>query len=114
MARLLQAVGHEVQVSHDGANALELSQKLKPEVVLLDIGLPGMNGFEVAQRLRQNANSHEMMLVALSGYNHEDDVRHCRDVGFDSHLCKPADLDEVQQIVEAWSQRHQPAACGVR
>jgi PAS domain S-box-containing protein len=98
MARLLQAVGHEVQVSHDGVHALELSQKFKPEVVLLDIGLPGMNGFEVAQRLRQHANSHDLMLVALSGYSEESHRRRARESGFDHYLIKPVSIRDLQAL----------------
>jgi CheY-like chemotaxis protein/two-component sensor histidine kinase len=91
MALLLEIAGHEVRTCHDGIAALEATEAFHPEVVLLDIGLPGMDGFEVARRLREQPTTPRPMLVALTGYGQAEDLRRSREAGFDHHLVKPAD-----------------------
>jgi signal transduction histidine kinase len=88
---LLQQAGHEVEVAHDGPAALEAVAAFQPEVVLLDIGLPGMDGYEVARRLRQQPGGKELHIVALTGYGQAEDQRCSREAGFDQHLVKPVD-----------------------
>ncbi|MCO5165615.1 MAG: PAS domain-containing protein [Planctomycetes bacterium] len=90
LAELLGVYGHAARAVHDGARALEAAREAPPEVVLLDIGLPGMNGYEVARRLR--AEHPRVVLVALTGYGQDDDVRRCREAGFDHHRVKPVDV----------------------
>jgi signal transduction histidine kinase/DNA-binding response OmpR family regulator len=92
LALLLRVEGHDVQVSHDGAEALATVATFYPHVVLLDIGLPGMDGYEVARRLRGHPATESALLVALTGYGQEDDVRRSREAGIDHHFVKPADL----------------------
>ena len=96
---LLKLWGHEVRVAHDGPAALEAAAAAPPEVVLLDIGLPGMDGYEVAERLRARPESGGPVLVALTGYGQEEDRRRSREAGFDHHLVKPVDLDDLRSLL---------------
>jgi len=101
LARLLKRLyGQDVRVSHDGPGALESAAQFFPEVVLLDIGMPGMDGYEVAQRLRQNPNFSPLKLVALTGWGQETDRLRSKVVGFDLHLVKPVDLDALRRFLE--------------
>ena len=103
LAILLEALGHEVQVAYDGPSALEKAVDFRPDVVLLDIGLPGLNGYEVAKRIRQPSLKN-MVLVAMTGYGLDADRQRSQDAGFDHHLVKPADFGEVQKILATVSQ----------
>jgi CheY-like chemotaxis protein/nitrogen-specific signal transduction histidine kinase len=98
LARLLKAWGHEVDVAHDGPAALEAARVHAPELVLLDIGLPGMDGHEVARRLRVNARN-GLQLIALTGYGQEEDRSRSREAGFNDHLVKPVDTKELRRIL---------------
>jgi PAS domain S-box-containing protein len=96
LAILLQTQGHEVRTAADGPAALREAAAFRPEVVILDLGLPGMDGLEVARQLRQAG---PVRLVALTGYAHEDDVRRAREAGFDAHLVKPVDLATLEPLL---------------
>lgn len=100
-ALLLKQVGHEVRTAHDGLTALEAAFDYRPDVVLLDIGLPGLDGFEVAKRLRQQSVFENIVLVAMTGYGQEEDRRRSQEAGFDHHLVKPVDFKKVQEILAA-------------
>ena len=91
LALLLQLDGHETRVAYNGMEALEVAQSFDPEIVLLDIGLPGLNGYEVARRLRQRPGGDRLLLVALTGWGQDDDRERTRTAGFDEHLVKPVD-----------------------
>jgi two-component system CheB/CheR fusion protein len=95
----LELDGHEVEVALDGAEGLEKARASVPDVVLCDIGLPGMDGYEVARAVRADAALHEVTLIALTGYALSEDLRKAREAGFDLHLAKPADIDELQHTV---------------
>jgi hypothetical protein len=97
LSLLLQTQGHEVQTAYDGEEALELAPGFRADLVLLDIGLPLMNGFEVAKRLRSGGSV--ARLVALTGYGQPEDVRRSREAGFDAHLVKPVDLQRVTEML---------------
>jgi CheY-like chemotaxis protein len=99
LALLLRMEGHEVRVAYEGAAALEAAQTFCPEVVLSDIGLPGMTGYELAPRLRQLPGLADILLVALTGYAQEEDRRRAEAAGFDAYLVKPADLDTVRALL---------------
>ncbi len=100
MACLLrEAFGHEVRTAHDGPTALRLAADFRPDLVLLDIGLPGMNGCEVARRLRQQPGLGDAVLVALTGWGQEEDRRKTKEVGFDHHLVKPVGLKELEPLL---------------
>jgi signal transduction histidine kinase len=98
LAMLLRELGHEVMVANDGAAALEVVGTFGPEVVLLDIGLPGMDGYEVARRMRRQPALQGLLLVALTGYGQDEDRRRSREAGFNLHLVKPLDLDALPGI----------------
>lgn len=102
MSLLLQLEGHTVACAHDGLEALQTAEQFNPQVVLLDLGLPRMNGYEVARKLRQ-AREHDqsrLLLVAISGYGREQDRAAAQEAGFDFHLTKPADPDVVMQMMQ--------------
>ena len=96
---LLEILGHEVQVVHDGLAALEAVQARSPDVMLVDIGLPGIDGFEVAQRVRAIPSCRNVTLVALTGYGRSEDKERTRAAGFDHHLTKPVEIDALQGLV---------------
>ena len=98
LAVLLRQSGHEVRTTHDGPSALDLTSSYRPEVVLLDIGLPGMDGYEVARRLKQQPGMQAVSLAAVTGYGQEEDRRRSREAGFDYHLVKPVDLAALQEV----------------
>lgn len=106
LAMLLSLEGHEVQVVHDGPTALEAVREYHHEVVLMDIGLPDMNGYEVARRLRQQPELGHPLLVAITGYAEDEARRRSRDAGFDHHLVKPVDPDGVLALLASleWSE----------
>jgi CheY-like chemotaxis protein len=97
---LLELEGHEVAVAHDGPSALETASTFAPTVIILDIGLPGMDGHEVARRLRQDPAMESVRLIALTGYGQAADTQRTRDSGFDSHLVKPVHLDALKPLLE--------------
>jgi signal transduction histidine kinase len=99
LALLLTDSGHEVAVAYDGPAALAKAEAMQPEVILLDIGLPGMNGYEVAQQLRDNPRTRGTVLAALSGYGQPSDRERTRAAGFDRHFVKPVDLDVLEAFV---------------
>ncbi|HLK91198.1 MAG TPA: ATP-binding protein, partial [Polyangia bacterium] len=98
LGRLLRLAGHEVSLAHDGHAALSAAGATPADLVLLDIGLPGMDGYTVAARLRA-AGAACPTLVALTGYGREDDLRRSRDAGFDHHLVKPIDFAQLRRII---------------
>jgi CheY-like chemotaxis protein len=96
---LLNLMGSDVRVAHDGPAALEAMSSYQPAVVLLDIGMPGMDGYEVARRARRQPRLKDMTLIALTGWGQEEDRRRCREAGFDHHLVKPVDLEALQALL---------------
>ena len=96
---VLEAAGHRVAVAGDGSTAIEVAAFFRPECALLDIGLPGMDGYEVARRLRRLPDGKTTWLVALTGYSQPEDIQRARDAGFDSHLVKPVAPETVLDLV---------------
>jgi two-component system CheB/CheR fusion protein len=99
LGMLLRVQGHEVCTAHDGPAAVEAARSFGPEVVLLDLGLPGMDGYEVARRLRRQPGLESVLLVALTGYGQDEDRRKTMEAGFDAHLTKPADPAALQLLL---------------
>lgn len=99
LAMLLRLTGHEVYTAHDGPAAIEMTQAHHPEVILLDIGMPQMNGLEVARKIRNDLGLSDVILVALTGYGHDQDRRKSREAGFNVHLVKPIELDNLRAIL---------------
>ncbi|WP_213781108.1 response regulator [Caballeronia sp. dw_276] len=99
MSMLLETLGHDVRVMHDGPSALAMVDEFAPEVVILDIGLPGMNGFEVARDLRTRAVTKSALLIALTGYGADSDRQKAHDAGFDHHLVKPVSFTAIETVI---------------
>ena len=94
---LLERLGHEVKVAYDGSSALGLAAEFRPHLALIDIGLPGFSGYEVARRLRQALPG--IMLIAITGLVQESDRVRAREAGFDYHLRKPASISQIEQLI---------------
>ena len=96
---MLQIFGHDARTAHSGPEALLAAGPFHPEVVFLDIGLPGMNGYEVAARLRAEPSLSGTVLVALTGWGSEENKRRSSEAGFDLHLTKPVDVKAIENIL---------------
>jgi CheY-like chemotaxis protein len=105
LATLLELMRHDVRVANDGAEALRMAELHRPELVLLDIGMPGMDGYEVARRLRGLPCTATARIVALSGYGQASDKMRSAQAGFDDHLVKPVEPDKLEEMVEALARR---------
>ena len=101
LALLLRLAGHEVRTAYDGPGALEGARSYRPRVAFIDIGLPRMDGCELARRLRELPGWGGAVLVALTGHGREEDRRRTREAGFDHHLLKPADPEELRRLLLA-------------
>jgi CheY-like chemotaxis protein len=99
MALLLRLNGHEVRTAYDGPAALDSARGQPPDVVLCDIGLPGMSGLEVARLLRQDPGLKDALLLALTGYGSDEDRLRSQEAGFNAHLVKPVDLEALQALL---------------
>lgn len=99
LARLLSRRGYAVQVAHDGPSAIDLAESFAPRIVLLDIGLPGMDGYEVVRRLRDQPNHEDCTIIAVSGYGQAQDLRASLEAGFDHHVVKPVNLDTLDSLM---------------
>lgn len=96
---LLNAAGHDVRTASDGSSALAAALDYQPDIMLLDISLPGMSGLEVAKRIRQQSTLKDIVLVAMTGYGEEADRQRSYEAGFNHHLVKPADIRTLQEIL---------------
>jgi CheY-like chemotaxis protein len=96
---VLKFYGHQAVVAYDGPGGLALARTFRPDAVLCDIGLPGMSGFEVAQAFRADPELRGIFLVALSGYARDEDRRRAQEAGFQRHLAKPPDLEQLEWIL---------------
>jgi PAS domain S-box-containing protein len=101
LAMLLRADGHAVEVAYDGPGAVDAVAAFQPDVVLLDIGLPRMNGYEACRAIRARAGGERIVIAALTGWGQEDDHRKSRDAGFDAHLVKPVEREALAQLLSA-------------
>jgi CheY-like chemotaxis protein len=99
MEELLTALGYEVHGASDGASGAALILQLEPDVAIVDIGLPGIDGYEVAARVRHHLGHDRLRLVAMTGYGDDSDRRRTREAGFDTHLVKPAGIDDVVKVM---------------
>jgi CheY-like chemotaxis protein len=98
---LLELAGHEVRVAHHGRAALSLAQAFRPDVALLDIGMPDLSGYEVAQELRREPWGRGIQLIALTGWGQEKDRRQALEAGFNQHLTKPIDPDQLEVLISS-------------
>jgi CheY-like chemotaxis protein len=98
LAMLLKLLGTEVKIAYDGKSALEALRIYRPSVLLLDIGMPGMDGYDVARQVRQNAEFCDLILIALTGWGQDEDRRRTKEAGFDHHLVKPVEIGTLQGL----------------
>jgi signal transduction histidine kinase len=101
LAMLLRIAGHEVEVAYDGLEAIKKVEAFKPDLILLDIGMPGMNGHDVCRFIRQQPWGRDIQIVALTGWSQDSDRRLTREAGFDDHLVKPVESDALNKILQA-------------
>jgi CheY-like chemotaxis protein len=99
LAMLLEFEGHEIHTAHDGAAAVTAAERVRPDVVLMDIGLPIVDGYEACRRIRGQAWGSTMLMVAITGWGQEDDREQSSAAGFDRHLVKPVDHDELLRVI---------------
>jgi DNA-binding response OmpR family regulator len=99
LAMLLGVRGEEVRIAYDGAKALEVERDFKPDVVLLDIGLPAVSGYDVAERIREKRGD-KVLIVAITGWGQEKDLRRAEDAGIDHHFTKPVDFEALVALIE--------------
>jgi CheY-like chemotaxis protein len=100
LGMLLEMMAYDVRTAEDGLEAVDVAAAFRPDVILLDIGLPRLNGYETAQRIRQLDGGRDTLLVALTGWGQEEDRRRSREAGFDHHLVKPVDPDALEQLLQ--------------
>ena len=99
MATMLELLGHRVDVAFDGDQALRVAERVRPEVILMDLGMPNMNGYVAARRIRETGWGGDVLLVAVTGWGQQADRTASEQAGFDHHLVKPVELDAVQALV---------------
>jgi CheY-like chemotaxis protein len=99
LAMMLKIMGNEARTAHDGLEALDVAAAFRPDVVLLDIGMPRLNGYDAARRIRQQAWGQGLALIALTGWGQEDDKRQSHEAGFDHHLTKPVDPAALEKLL---------------
>jgi CheY-like chemotaxis protein len=99
VGEILTAMGHEVSVAHDALQALSLIARVRPTVMVLDIGLPVMDGYELASRIREEFGEHAPRLIAVTGYGLDRDRARSREIGFEAHLVKPVNVEQLLAAV---------------
>ena len=99
LAMMLSMMGHDTRTAHDGEAAVTTAEAFRPQVVLLDIGLPKLNGYEVAQRIRQQEWGTSMFLVAVTGWGQDEDRRRSEDVGMNLHMVKPVEPSALDRLL---------------
>jgi CheY-like chemotaxis protein len=104
---LIGMYGHEVRVAHGGRPAVSILQTFRPDVAFVDIGMPDLNGYEVARAVRRDASTQGMHLVAITGWGQEEDKRRASAAGFDDHLTKPVDPDRVAEVLTQFVRQEQ-------
>jgi len=110
LAMMLSIMGHETRTANDGESAVTTAESFLPDVVLLDIGLPKLNGYEVAQRIREQAWGKAMFLIAVTGWGQEEDRRRSTEVGLDVHMVKPVEPAALERLLATLAQNRKGAA----
>jgi CheY-like chemotaxis protein len=100
LATMLNILGNEVRTAHDGLEAVDLAATFNPEVVPMDIGLPMLNGYDAARRMRGQSGGNDIVIVALTGWGQEEDRRRSREAGFDHHIDKPVDPLALEKLLD--------------
>ena len=105
LAMMLSIMGHDTRTAHDGESAVATAESFLPEVVLLDIGLPKLNGYEVAQRIRQHPWGTSMFLIAVTGWGQEEDRQRSAEVGLNVHMVKPVEPAVLEKLLAELAQK---------
>jgi len=105
LAMMLRLFGNEVSVANDGLEAIQVAEEARPDVILMDIGMPRLNGYEACRRIREQPWGADMLLVALTGWGQDEDKRKTRDAGFDHHLVKPVEPQALQELLSQTAPR---------
>jgi CheY-like chemotaxis protein len=100
MALLLEILGNEVRTAGDGLEAVEVASSFRPDVILMDIGMPRLDGYDACRRIREEPWGRDIVLIALTGWSQDEDVRQARDAGFDHHLVKPVEPAALEKLLE--------------
>ena len=99
LAMMLKAMGNETEVAHDGLEAIDKAGTFRPEMILLDIGMPRLNGYDACRRIRQQPWGRQLTIVALTGWGQKEDRQKSHEAGFDEHLVKPVDLAKLDELL---------------
>ena len=99
LERLLTLAGHEARSAYDGLTAVAEAERYRPDVILLDIGLPRLNGYDACRMIREQTWGANIVLVAVTGWGEDDDIRRSREAGFDGHLVKPVEIDKLVELL---------------
>ena len=99
LAIILGLMGNEAKTAHDGLEALEVAAAFRPDLILLDIGMPKLNGYDTARQIRQQSWGQQVTLVALTGWGQDEDRRKSQEAGFDAHMVKPIQLQDLEQLL---------------
>jgi DNA-binding response OmpR family regulator len=109
VAWLLRHQSHDVRTAHDGRSAIEMAAGFRPRVVVLDLGLPQLDGYEVSRRLRASAETRDALIIAVSGYGQDEDRRRSTEAGFDYHFIKPVDFQTLLGVLREANDEESPA-----
>ena len=109
LSALLELAGHRADIANDGLEGVRLAEKIRPEVILMDIGMPKLNGYDAARRIRAQEWGKEITLIAVSGWGQESDRTKSKAAGFDAHLVKPVEYSALVKILADISATHSPA-----
>jgi signal transduction histidine kinase/ActR/RegA family two-component response regulator len=107
LAALLEALGNDVKVAYDGVEAVEAARRFRPQVILLDLGMPRLDGYGAAREIRRDPDGRAIKIVALTGWGHEEDRQRVREAGFDAHIVKPAELEVLRRMLSEVKQETQ-------
>jgi CheY-like chemotaxis protein len=110
LGMLLRLMGNEVRTAHDGLEAVQAAEAFGPDVVLLDIGLPKLNGYEAARRIREQPRGGDVVLIALTGWGQEEDRRRSKEAGFNFHMVKPLELAALEKLLAGLQDGETPGA----
>ena len=108
LARLVRLAGHEVEVAYSGHIGLLMAERRPPDVVLLDIGLPRLDGYRIAEELRSCDQTKDALIIAVTGYSNSDDIQRSKEAGFDLHLVKPISTEELLSVMRKRGSRVKP------
>ncbi|RYF37530.1 MAG: response regulator, partial [Comamonadaceae bacterium] len=103
---VLRLLGNEVECAYDGSSGVALARRFRPHMILMDLAMPGMDGYETRRRLAAEGESRETFMVAMTGYGNEEDKRRTRSAGFDAHLTKPVELEALVRLLNDARTRH--------